>query len=109
MFRALRKFLCHVYKEVGQKYPDASYQAVGAFAFLRMVCPAITAPHLYGVMSHPVGEQTQRYLILISKIVTNIANFSAISYKEDYMQGMKDFIVENQHKVKSFIDNIVVF
>jgi hypothetical protein len=107
LYRELRIFLAHVYRNVRQKFPNAAYQSVGAFAFLRMICPAITAPQLYGVSENPVGKESQRYLVLISKIVTNIANFNG-GLKEEYLDGMKDFILENQQKVRGFIDAVLV-
>jgi len=29
---------------------EAVYKALGGFLFLRFICPAITAPHAYGIL-----------------------------------------------------------
>jgi hypothetical protein len=71
-------------------------------AFLRYVCPALAAPHLYGLTDAPAAKML-RVCILVSKVLQNLAN--GRHFKEEYMTPMNDFIdgnIENMDKwVKS--------
>ena len=54
---------------VSRKFPDSLYISLGGQFFLRFLCPAITAPHIYGLMESPPESGAQRYLVLMSKIM----------------------------------------
>jgi hypothetical protein len=58
------------------KSDDAVLKAVGGFFFLRFSCPAITAPHAYGLLENPPNENAQRQLVLIGKVIQNLANMT---------------------------------
>lgn len=53
----LRRALCHIRTTVNARFaghanvkpPGPGFQGVGAFVFLRLICPAITSPNLYGL------------------------------------------------------------
>jgi hypothetical protein len=68
------------------KGKTAIYKGVGGFFFLRLMCPSITNPHVYGLLENPPDETVQRYLVLLSKILQSIANGK--------------FIVDNAHLTK---------
>jgi len=104
----LKSVFAHIYDQVGTKFPKAAYKSIGAFSFLRMYCAAITAPHVYGISMQPPKETTQRYLILISKIMTSVANGTLPGQKEPYMAEMTDFIIENQNRLKEYYDNVLL-
>lgn len=40
----------HLYKKVREYYPDEALKLVGGFLFLRFFCPAILAPHNFGLL-----------------------------------------------------------
>jgi len=75
---------------------------VAGFYFLRLMCPAITNPHVYGLQREPPDEVSQRYLILLSKVLQNIANGTLPGNKEKYMESLNEFI-------QSHLDNAVQF
>jgi hypothetical protein len=54
---------------------DAVLKAVGGFLFLRFICPALTAPHAYGLLQNPPNPVCQRQLVLIGKVIQNLAKF----------------------------------
>jgi hypothetical protein len=62
--------------EIPNKFsdPTATYKGVGGFFFLRLICPAITNPHVYGLLQQSPNEVMQRSLVLLSKILQNISN-----------------------------------
>jgi len=85
---------------------DAVYKGIGGLYFLRFVCPAITAPHVYGLLETPPNTVTQRQLVLISKVIQNIANMQPPGKKEEYMVVLSDFIVQSIPKIIKFYDNL---
>jgi hypothetical protein len=62
-----KKLFCQIKEEINKKFvdenPDTVYYAVGGLFFLRFVVPAITAPHVYGLLPNPPSESTQRQLV----------------------------------------------
>lgn len=85
---------------------DASFKAIGGFFFLRFVCPAITAPHFYGLLENPPNTLTQRQLVLISKTLQCLANMTVPGKKEKYMERLSDFISNGIPKVIKFYEQI---
>jgi neurofibromin 1 len=87
------------------KFPDSSdavYKAVGGFLFLRFICPALTAPHFYGLLPSPPNQIAQRQLILIGKVVQNLANLVRPTAKEAFMLRLSDFFDKNIPKMLKF-------
>lgn len=70
----LRYLTYFIHSEVSLKYPQYSFRSIGAFWFLRFFCPALVAPHAYGLIPEPPSNELQRELILLSKIMQNLAN-----------------------------------
>jgi hypothetical protein len=85
---------------------DAVYKGIGGLFFLRFVCPAITAPHVYGLLEHAPNTVTQRQLVLISKVIQSIANMQPPGKKEEYMAALTDFIVSAIPRIVKFYDNL---
>lgn len=72
------------------RFPEQANQALGSFFFLRFICPAIIAPHVYGLQKglqhkslleltklfflEPPNEAFQRQLVLLSKVIQGLAN-----------------------------------
>lgn len=86
---------------------DAKYSAIGGLYFLRFLIPSIFAPHAYGLLPEPPCEKTQRTLILVSKVIQNIANMT-MPKKEPFMLALSSFIGRSIPKVKGFYNKLVV-
>lgn len=69
---------------------------------------SITAPHAYGLLKGTPSENTQRKLILVSKILQNLANGILFGKKEEFMKKMNEFIENNEGRLNTFFDAIVV-
>jgi len=82
------------------------YKALSGFLFLRFICPAITAPHYFGLMKQPPNQVAQRQLVLIAKVLQSLANM-ATSKKEQFMENMADFMERNIPKMKQFYDSLL--
>ena len=75
----------HLHKKVKQYFPDSALKLVGGFLFLRFFCPAILAPHNFGLVDEPPCPEAQRHLTLVTKTLQNLANGMRFGTKEPYM------------------------
>ena len=90
------------------RFPDAKFTAVGAFIFLRFFCPAIVAPDVEGLISTAPSKEMRRGLLLIAKIIQNLANNVLFDAKESYMFPLNDFLTQNIYEVTAFLRAISV-
>lgn len=90
------------------RFPDAKFTAVGAFIFLRFFCPAIVAPDVEGLISTAPSKEMRRGLLLIAKIIQNLANNVLFGAKESYMFPLNDFLTQNIYEVTAFLRTISV-
>ena len=101
--------LCNIILDaVEPKFPDAKYTAVGAFVFLRFFCPAIVAPDVEGLVSTAPTKEMRRGLLLIAKVIQNLANNVLFGVKEPYMFPLNDFLVQNVFSITGFLHEISV-
>lgn len=91
-----------------KRFPEAKFTAVGAFIFLRFFCPAIVAPDVEGLISAPPSKEMRRGLLLIAKVVQNLANNVLFGAKEPYMFPLNDFLTQNIYRVTTFLREISV-
>eukprot|EP00002_Diphylleia_rotans_P029907 TRINITY_DN6112_c0_g1_i3.p1 TRINITY_DN6112_c0_g1~~TRINITY_DN6112_c0_g1_i3.p1 ORF type:complete len:274 (+),score=70.57 TRINITY_DN6112_c0_g1_i3:345-1166(+) len=104
----LRYVLCHLKSETNRRFPDSKLAAVGAFLFLRLISPALTSPELSGVATEAPSAQTRRTLVLITKVIQNIANGVHFGAKEDFMKSMNDVIEQNMNKTREFLNDMTL-
>lgn len=90
--------MCHcLYQVLSKRFPNSlqnNIGAVGTVIFLRFINPAIVSPQEAGIVSKQVPSQVKRGLMLMSKILQNIANHVEFS-KEQHMQYFNDFLRGN--------------
>ncbi|KAL1842978.1 hypothetical protein VTJ49DRAFT_3455 [Mycothermus thermophilus] len=99
--------ICHsISTSVVHKFPESKYTAVGAFIFLRFFCPAIIFPEVEGLVSTPPSKEARRGLVLIAKVIQNLANNVLFDAKEHYMFPLVDFLTDNIYRVTSFLREI---
>ncbi|ELR22855.1 GTPaseactivator protein for Ras-like GTPase [Acanthamoeba castellanii str. Neff] len=96
-----RDLFASVRAEVLQRFPEMEDKVVGGFFFLRFICPALVAPEQWGLVAG-----MRRALILISKVVQNVANEVEFGDKEAYMMPMNGFIKEYIPRMKHFLGDI---
>lgn len=90
------------------RFQEAKYTAVGAFIFLRFFCPAIVAPEAEGLVNVAPSKEMRRGLLLIAKVIQNLANNVLFGAKEPYMFPLNDFLTQNIYKVTTFLREISV-
>ncbi|KAM4066974.1 GTPase-activator protein for ras-like GTPase domain-containing protein [Hirsutella rhossiliensis] len=105
---SFRKICSIISDAVSSRFPNAKYTAVGAFVFLRFICPAIVAPESEGLVSSAPTKGMRRGLLLIAKIIQNLANNVLFGAKEPYMFPLNPFLVQNIHLVTGFLREISV-
>ncbi|KAJ5072726.1 fibronectin type iii domain-containing 3ba-related [Anaeramoeba ignava] len=98
-FREISRLL---QKNVNEKFPQSKNISVGSFFFLRFVCPAITAPESYGLVRRKPSDTARRHLILVAKILQNVAN--GTNFREAGFEDLSVFITTNKQKAYEFFD-----
>ncbi|KAI9761574.1 MAG: 3-dehydroquinate dehydratase (3-dehydroquinase) [Chaenotheca gracillima] len=99
--------ICHIIASaVTQRFPNAKFTAVGSFIFLRFFCPAIVAPDSEGLVTSSPSKEMRRGLLLIGKVVQNLANNVLFGVKEPYMAPLNDFLAQNIWDVTAFLRTI---
>lgn len=87
--------MCHcLYQVLSKRFPHFLHNnigAVGTVIFLRFINPAIVSPQEMGIVQSAVPPAGKRGLMLLSKILQNIANHVEFS-KEQHMVGFNEFI-----------------
>ncbi|MDP2434302.1 MAG: hypothetical protein Q8P67_01000, partial [archaeon] len=80
--------------------------SISSFFFLRLVCPALLTPTLFGLATSPPSEAASRTLTLIAKTLQNLANFVEFGAKEPYMEGLNPFIRRNMDRMHQFLESL---
>ncbi|KAH8601379.1 hypothetical protein B0O99DRAFT_681402 [Bisporella sp. PMI_857] len=103
---SFRKICNIISSAVMKRFPEAKFTAVGAFIFLRFFCPAIVAPDAEGLITSAPSKEMRRGLLLIAKVVQNLANNVLFGAKEPYMFPLNDFLTQNIYRVTTFLREI---
>ncbi|KAF9790049.1 hypothetical protein SFRURICE_002414 [Spodoptera frugiperda] len=84
--------MCHCLYQHGLKLVEFLVkQLLGTVLFLRFINPAIVSPQEMGIVNRPVPPHVKRGLMLMSKILQNIANHVEFS-KEQHMLPFNHFL-----------------
>ncbi|EJT70411.1 hypothetical protein GGTG_11435 [Gaeumannomyces tritici R3-111a-1] len=105
---SFRKICSIISNAVMARFQESKYTAVGAFIFLRFFCPAIVAPEVEGLVSTSPSKEMRRGLLLIAKVIQNLANNVLFGAKEPYMFPLNDFLAQNIYKITTFLREISV-
>ncbi|KAJ5078725.1 neurofibromin-a [Anaeramoeba ignava] len=102
--------IANIIWEFSQKYtPNQTYKLVGGYLILRFLNSAIVSPENFGLIpsEYTVTTITRNNLILISKLLQNLSNFTYFS-NENITIGsdFNDFIDKNKEDFISFISKV---
>lgn len=105
-----RDIFCACEQSIRDRFGSAEsvYKTIGGFLFLRFICPAFTAPHAYGLLTTPPNKVTQRQLVLIGKVLQNLANMTIPTHKEAFMLELVPFFEKNIPKMREFYLSILI-
>ncbi|CAI2172941.1 5991_t:CDS:10 [Funneliformis geosporum] len=99
--------VCHyISNSVEQKYKPAKFVTVGSFVFLRFFNPAIVAPDSENLCKPIENSKIRRALLLITKVIQNLANNVLFGAKEPFMIVLNSFLNDNIVKVTTFLEEI---
>jgi neurofibromin 1 len=104
--RELRDVCFQLATIVGKRFPDAHVTSVGAFIFLRFICPVIVAPEAFNIVSPIHDKEIKRGLVLATKVIQNLANNVLFGAKEAYMVDLNDLLKKNIGRVHGFLKSI---
>lgn len=103
------KDICHcISVSVAEKYPSSSTLAVGGFIILRFFNPAITSPDHFSLLSNSSinSRDMRRALVLISKIIQNLANNVLFGAKEPFMVSLNSIVTSNRDRIADFLNSL---
>ncbi|KNC49089.1 neurofibromatosis type 1 [Thecamonas trahens ATCC 50062] len=89
-----------------EKFPKAGPTAIAGFIFLRFICPAIVAPDGFGLVPDAItSRDTRRGLIIVTKIVQNLANRVRFGTKERFMDMANQFIDDRSESMLAVLSH----
>jgi len=101
--------MCHcLYQVLCKRFPQSiqnNIGAVGTVLFLRFINPAIVSPYEMGIVEKQPPPNIKRGLMLMSKILQNIANHVEFS-KEQHMLCYNEFVQRNLDAGRRFFIQI---
>lgn len=90
------------------RFPDSRHSAVGSLIFLRFFCPAIVNPESLDLHVPPEVREVRRALLLITKVIQNLANNVVFGNKEPHMKVLNSFLGDNIRQVTKFLSDVAV-
>ncbi len=103
---ALRWMCARVVGASVERFADSKVSSAGGFLFLRFICPALMTPKARGVLTIDPPPLTQRNLLLISKLLQNLANNVEFK-KEPFMMPLNSFVTDKQADMARFFDKFI--
>lgn len=114
---SLRIILSHLVKTVKSRWAPqddeggisglARYFAVNSFVFLRFLCPAIMAPHLFNIIIKKYDAEESSQLKVVAKIIQCLANIGSSSGRSNStIKNIGTFVDKNTKSMMEFMDYI---
>eukprot|EP01103_Thecamoeba_quadrilineata_P004193 TRINITY_DN1391_c1_g1_i1.p1 TRINITY_DN1391_c1_g1~~TRINITY_DN1391_c1_g1_i1.p1 ORF type:complete len:627 (+),score=142.28 TRINITY_DN1391_c1_g1_i1:29-1909(+) len=102
----VRQLCRELWFRIKHKFPSARIYIIGAFFFLRFVCPAVVNPEQFGIISECSVEMRRKFT-LVTKLIQNIANETQPEEKEPHMNYFSEFIKKNTARLEMFYESLV--
>ncbi|KAJ3429634.1 ras gtpase-activating protein [Anaeramoeba flamelloides] len=103
--KIIKEICRYIRNIVKKKFPEMELTSIGAFLFLRFICPAIAAPKAYQIVDCEITPRADRALMLTTKIIQISSNNTKFS-EASYMRDFNSFISLNKANMNSFFDTI---
>jgi len=128
--RSIREICRELQRAVSSKFVQSTHSVVGGYYCLRFICPAIVSPDGFGILEGnnkmlspfqavgltstiilagvEISPKARRALVLMSKVIIQLANGVPFGAKEAYMKHLNPFIEENFTSINKFFDTLAV-
>jgi len=98
-----------VEEKVANQFTNGAVKyALSTILFLRFICPAIVAPERCKIFkeSETTGLPIQRFLVMVAKVIQQIANGELFGLENESMQVFNSFIPKGKAQVEKFMKSI---
>lgn len=99
----LKHICAFLQSQLEQRFPDFVFKGIGAFMFLRFYNTAITVPETYGLLPSAPRPSVRKQLLLVSKVLQNLANGVLFGEKEPNMVRLNSFITQQRPAYEQFL------
>jgi len=90
--QSIRRLVAVFQRSVEVSFPKSKYIVSTGYLFLRVIVPFITSPDGFGLYHRPIEQSGRRNLLLVGKVLQNLANETNFGAKEVYMVVMNPFM-----------------
>lgn len=102
----VRRLVSVFQKSIEEFFPKSKYIVSTGYLFLRVIVPYITSPDGFGLYHRPIDPNGRRNLILVSKVLQNLANDALFGAKEAYMVSMNAFMGPALLQLQQYISDL---
>ena len=102
----LKHICAFLRSQLEQRFPDFVFKGIGAFMFLRFYNTAITVPETYGLLPSAPRPSVRKQLLLVSKVLQNLANGVLFGEKEPNMIRLNSFITQQRPAYELFLGRL---
>eukprot|EP00117_Sycon_ciliatum_P018110 scpid54151/ scgid5211/ Disabled homolog 2-interacting protein len=85
---------------------DVSRRLVAGSVFLRLICPAMIHPNTFNVTHARRTSKVERRLILVVKVLQNMASLTKSKSREAFLHFTNDFISRERARVEAYLDRV---
>ena len=107
----LRVLCFYIKDEVEKRFPGRANFGIGAFVFLRLICPAIVAPEARAICKNEPTLPQRKLLVRVARELqqlVNVANRGVSLSSEMYGDTTEQvtFVGLNLERIKTFLDSV---
>jgi neurofibromin 1 len=102
----VRRLVSVFQNSVSEFFPKSQYIVSTGYLFLRVIVPCMTSPDGFGLYHRPIDQSGRRNLLLVGKVLQNLANETFFGAKEDYMVPMNSFMGGALKQLQDYIHNL---
>jgi len=104
------RHICKKIREESAKVPSLQEVNLNVLlsnlVFLRFINPAIIVPKQFGLLKDDPSDKAKRQLVLVTKVLQNLAAGVEFGKKESFMVKLNDFIKANTSQMNGFLDEL---
>lgn len=111
MPRELRA-ICYFIESSGEQFKlnkeQTIYPLISGFVMLRYICPAITLPHLSGILTKLPDGDIRNNLTYIAKVLQKLANQEKFEVETPHLMPLNRFIERNKGTLIKYLKSLPV-